>query len=78
MTERCECHECTQARWKGSLHGQIAESFKAVISVERKNLVDRIMNMLCGVTLMGYEGDRIINEVQAITHRSKKEDLCRR
>lgn len=22
--ERCECHECTQARWKMSLHGQLA------------------------------------------------------
>lgn len=24
MNERCECHDCTQARWKSSFQGQMA------------------------------------------------------
>lgn len=23
MSEKCECHECTQVRWKSSLQGQV-------------------------------------------------------
>lgn len=29
--EKCECHECTQARWKSSVLGQITGALSATI-----------------------------------------------
>jgi hypothetical protein len=40
--ERCECHECTQARWKMSIQGQIEQAFRparALDSTETREVI---------------------------------------
>lgn len=39
---RCECHECTQARWKTSMQGQLSNA--AAIEQIRAQAIEKLTN----------------------------------
>jgi hypothetical protein len=68
VNDRCECHECTQARWKTSIQGQIAGLIEPRMVRTRDGLVADIKRGLMGVTLTADEATQIITEVRYATH----------
>lgn len=46
--ERCECHDCTQARWRMSMQGQIASAMEPSLQTYLRG------QTVCGSSLVGY------------------------
>lgn len=67
MAERCECHECTQARWKASIQGQIEMTVQPQ-RVSRSVSVRNVCLGLRGITLTPEEAQEIITQVRYSTH----------
>jgi predicted metal-dependent hydrolase len=47
---RCECHECTQARWKMSLQGQMQGQWQGAIPLTSQGLPNEVRNPSLGDT----------------------------
>jgi hypothetical protein len=68
-SERCECHDCTQVRWKQSIQGQIESAMPPRrLTRQRTNLVQSVVHSMMGCTLTPEEAKEIIEQVRFCTH----------